>query len=327
MSIRSRTLFKALAASLLAASFTLAGAQQAWPTKPVRLVVPSAAGGGPDRVTRLVAEQLTKKWGQTVIVDNKAGASSIVGTDFVAKSPPDGYTLLSTFITFTQVPALFKKVPYDSERDLVPVTQLVSTAAVFLVRADSPYRTMADFLAAAKASPGKLSYATFGSGSTSHIYGVNMAKSGGIDWIHVPYRGEGIAVAELVGGQVTSSFASVGTALPFIRSGRLRALGILTPTRSRLLPDVPPFAELGLKGADMISWFGILAPAGTPAPIVQKVHADIREALAHPQVVATLHEQGMEPVASSPEVFGARIRQELVQWKTLLGELGIQPGD
>jgi tripartite-type tricarboxylate transporter receptor subunit TctC len=298
-----------------------------WPTRPVRLVVPSPAGGSPDRVTRLVAERLAKKWNQSVLVENKAGATSMIGTEFVAKSPPDGYTLLSTFTSFVQVPALFKKIPYDTERDLVPVTQMVGVETVFLVRTESPWRTMQEFADSAKAAKPRLSYATFGSGSSFHIYGEKLAKALGFEMTHVPYKGEAQSTTDLLGGQVSSGFASIGTALPHIRAGKLRALAIVMPQRSKVLPDVPTMTEAGVQMPDVGGWFGVLAPAGTPAPVVQKVSADIAEVLRQPDVVAILREQGLEPVGSSPDQFATRIKGDLGRWKALLPEVGIQPGD
>ncbi|MET4575414.1 Bug family tripartite tricarboxylate transporter substrate binding protein [Ottowia thiooxydans] len=309
---------------------TLAGplaAQPAWPTRAVKFVVPSNAGGSPDRVTRLLAERLSKKWGQPTVVENKAGATSIIGTDFVAKSPADGYTMLSTFTSLVQVPALFKRVPYDTERDLVAVTQTVAVDVLFLVRADSPYKTLQDFAAAAKTAKPPLSYGSFGNGSSFHIYGEKLAQSMGVDLTHVPYKGELPSTTDLLGGQLSSSFASVGTALPFLTDGRLRPLGVASTKRSPVLPNVPTLGELGMNMPDLVGWFGVLAPAGTPAPIIQKVATDIREILTQPDVVKILRDQGLEPVASSPEAFQRRLNEDLVQWKKLLPEVGIKPAD
>ncbi|MGA0571313.1 Bug family tripartite tricarboxylate transporter substrate binding protein [Variovorax sp. VNK109] len=316
-------------ASLLVVGFSAAALAQTppWPAKPVKFIVPSNAGGSPDRVTRLLAERLAKKWNQPVVVDNKAGATSIIGTDFVAKSPADGYTLLSTFTSFVQVPALFKKVPYDTEKDLIPVTQTVSVDVLFLVRADSPHKTLRDFAAAAKTANPPLSYGSFGNGSSFHIYGEKMNKALGINLTHVPYKGELPSTTDLLGGQLDSSFASIGTALPFLKAGRLRPLGLVSPKRSPVVPDAPTFAEMGVAMPEVAGWFGVLAPAGTPPSVVQKVAADIREILTQADVVQTLRDQGLEPVASTPDVFKTRIQADLGQWKQLLPEVGINPGD
>jgi tripartite-type tricarboxylate transporter receptor subunit TctC len=199
---------------------------------------------------------------------------------------------------------------------------------VFLVRADSPYRTMRDFVAAGRTAKPPFSYASSGTGSSFHIYGEMLAKAVHMEMVHVPYKGEAAATSDLLGGQVTSSFASVGTALPFIKAGTLRALGIVFPQhRSKVLPDVPTFAELSVRSPDVGGWFGVLAPAGTPATIVQKVSADIRAILEQPDVIANLREQGLVPIASTPEAFGVRIHEDMGQWKALLLGLGIQPGD
>ncbi|CAN7587788.1 Bug family tripartite tricarboxylate transporter substrate binding protein [Variovorax paradoxus] len=302
-------------------------AQATWPSKTVKFVVPSNAGGSPDRVTRLIAERLARKWKQPTIVENKAGATSIIGTDFVAKSAPDGYTLLSTFTSFVQVPALFKKVPYDTERDFTPVTQTVAVDVLFLVKADSPYKTLPDFAAAAKTAKPPLSYGSFGNGSSFHIYGEKLAKGLGVDLTHVPYKGELPSTSDLLGGQIDSAFASVGTALPFLKDGRLRALGVASGKRSKAVPDVSTLAEQGVGLPDLMGWFGILAPAGTPEPVIQKVAADVHEILAQPDVVKVLRDQGLEPVASTPQAFGARVRSDLTQWKRLLPEVGITPSD
>lgn len=327
MQIKRSMLALGISGLLLA---TLAGplaAQPAWPTRAVKFVVPSNAGGSPDRVSRLLAERLSKKWGQPTVVENKAGATSIIGTDFVAKSPADGYTMLSTFTSLVQVPALFKRVPYDTERDLVAVTQTVAVDVLFLVRADSPYKTLQDFAAAAKTAKPPLSYGSFGNGSSFHIYGEKLAQSMGVDLTHVPYKGELPSTTDLLGGQLSSSFASVGTALPFLNDGRLRPLGVASTKRSPVLPNVPTLGELGMNMPDLVGWFGVLAPAGTPAPIIQKVAADIREILTQPDVVKILRDQGLEPVASSPEAFQRRLNDDLVQWKKLLPEVGIKPAD
>lgn len=302
-------------------------AQATWPSKTVKFVVPSNAGGSPDRVTRLIAERLARKWKQPTIVENKAGATSIIGTDFVAKSAPDGYTLLSTFTSFVQVPALFKKVPYDTERDFTPVTQTVAVDVLFLVKADSPYKTLPDFAAAAKTAKPPLSYGSFGNGSSFHIYGEKLAKGLGVDLTHVPYKGELPSTSDLLGGQIDSAFASVGTALPFLKDGRLRALGVASGKRSKAVPDVSTLAEQGVGLPDLMGWFGILAPAGTPEPVIQKVAADVHEILAQPDMVKILRDQGLEPVASTPQAFGARVRSDLTQWKRLLPEVGITPSD
>jgi tripartite-type tricarboxylate transporter receptor subunit TctC len=324
----TRVVAVALAALCLTSWSAAAAAQAAaWPSRPVKFVVPSGPGGSPDRVTRLLADRLSKKWGQPVIVENKAGATAMIGTEYVAKSDPNGYTFLSTFTSYVQVPALFKKYPYDPEKDFVPVTQTVSVEVALLVRADSPYKTLRDFTTAAKNANPPLSFGSFGTGSSFHIYGEKLAQSTGIHLIHVPYKGEAAAVSDLLGGQISSAFSSIGTALPFLKTGRVRALGLVSHTRSKALPEVPTLAELGVPPPDVAGWFGILAPAGTPSAIVDKVAADVKEILTLPEVAKTLRDQGLEPVASTPQKFGELLRTDLKKWKKLLPELGVMPSD
>lgn len=313
---------------LIASAYTQAQTQaphQGWPAKSVTFIVPGGAGSAADRLTRTLAGHLSKKWGQSVIVDNKPGATSIIGNNFVAKSAPDGYTLLSAFTTLVQAPSMVKSMPYDVEKDLIPVTQTVAVQNVLLVRADSPYQNMGEFLAAAKTANPPLSYGTPGRGHTHHIYGMQISKAAGVELTHIPYKSEFAATNDLLGEHLTSSFASVGTALPFLKSNRLRALGFVSKTRSKLMPNVPSFAELGLPVPDIGSWFGILAPAGTPAAVVRKIWADIRETLFQPEMIRLIEDQGMEPVASTPEAFAERIHGDLGRWKQLLREVGISP--
>lgn len=327
-SLESRPLkfMVSMAVCVLSLSVSLTHAQT-WPSKTVKFIMPSAAASSPDRLTRMIAEQLSKKWGQSVIVENKPGATSMLGTDFVAKSAPDGYTLLSTFTSFVQIPALFKKIPYNTERDLIPITQLVDVETIFLVRSDSAFLTLEDFVVAAKSTKIPLSFGSFGSGSSFHIYGEKLAKAKSITLTHVPYKGEALSTLDLVGGQLDSAFASIGTAMPHIKSGKLRPLGIVMPQRSKILPDVPTFLEMNAKPPDISGWFGIFAPAGTSNAIVNTVYKDIKEILERPESVRILREQGMEPILSSPEIFAIKIREDLMRWKALLPEVNIQPGD
>ena len=298
---------------------------QGWPAKTVAFIVPSGPGSAVDQVTRILATHLSKKWGQSVIVENRAGATSIIGNNFVAKSPPDGYTLLSTFTALVQTPSLVKNLPYDVERDLIPVTQTVSIENLLVVRGDSPYQNMREFIAAAKTANPPFTYGTTGRGNMNYVRAETMSKAVGIKLAHIPYKGEAAATSDLLGGHLTASFASVALALPYLKANRLRALGAVLKTRSKVLPNVPSFAELGLPIPEIDSWFGVLAPAGTPAAIVRKVSTDIREVLTQPEMVRFLEDQGLGTVASTPEAFAERIHGELRRWKQVLMELGINP--
>ncbi len=305
----------------------MSGAAQAWPVRPVKIVMPSTTAGSPDRVTRLVAEKLALRWGQPVLVENRPGATTVIGTEYVARQPADGYTLLSTFTSFVQAPALMAKVPWDPERDFVPVVQFIRSEVVLLVRSDTPWKTLPEFIAAAKAGKAAgapLNYASFGNASSFHIYGEALKRGAGIDLTHIPYKGESLSIIDLLGGQVASSFNSIGTALPHVRSGRLRALALVGQVRSKVMPEVPTFAEAGVPKLDTSGWFGMLAPAGTPRAVVEKVAADTALVLAMPEVADSLRGQGLEPTGMGPDAFARFIREDLVRWKTLANELGIR---
>jgi tripartite-type tricarboxylate transporter receptor subunit TctC len=303
------------------------GAAQAWPTRPVKIVMPSTTAGSPDRVTRLVAEKLALRWGLPVLVENRPGATTVIGTEYVARQPADGYTLLSTFTSFVQAPALMAKVPWDPERDFVPVAQLIRSEVVLLVKNDSPWKTLPEFIAAAraaKAAGAPLNYASFGNASSFHIYGEALKRGAGIDLNHIPYKGESLSIIDLLGGQVASSFNSIGTAMPHLKSGRVRALALVGQVRSKVMPEVPTFGEAGVPRLDTSGWFGMLAPAGTARAIVEKVAADTALVLAMPEIADNLRGQGLEPTGLGPDAFARFIRDDLVRWKTLATELGIR---
>ncbi len=300
---------------------------QAWPSKPVKMITPTPPAGSPDRVTRLVASRLSQRWGQPVVVENRAGATTMLGTEYFIKQPPDGYTLLSTFTSLVQAPALFDKVPYDWERDLVPVSQFIRSEVILLDRAGSPWKTFQDFIAAARAAEKAghpLSYGSFGNGSSFHIYGETLKRATGIELVHVPYKGEAQSLTDLLGGQINVNFNSIGTALPQLRSGKVRALALVSNVRSKAWPVVPTFPELGVTNLDSSGWFGLFAPAGTPRPIVDRIAADVAQVLALPDVAANLREQGLEPVGSKPEEFAQFLRGNAAKWKQLAQENGIR---
>ena len=320
------TLVRALSGAALLLHAALATAQ-AWPVKPVKIVMPSLTAGSPDRVTRLVADKLSQRWGQPVVVENRPGATTVIGTEYVARQPADGYTLLSTFTSFVQAPALMARVPWDPERDFVPVVQLIRSEVVLLVRGDSPWKTLAEFIAAArvaKSAGAPLNYASFGNASSFHIYGEALKRGAGIDLTHVPYKGEAASITDLIGGQVTSSFNSIGTAMPHLKSGRVRALALVGSVRSKVLPEAPTFGEAGVQRLDTSGWFGMLAPAGTPRAIVEKIAADTAQVLAMPEIADNLRSQGLEPTGLGPEAFARFIREDLGRWKALAQELGIR---
>lgn len=300
---------------------------QAWPARPVKIIMPSLPAGSPDRVTRLIADKLSARWGQPVVVDYRPGATTVIGTEVAARAPADGYTLLSTFTSFVQAPALLAKVPWDPERDFVPVVQLIRSEVVLLVRSESPWKTLPEFIAAAKVAKtagAPLNYASFGNASSFHIYGEALKRGAAIDLTHIPYKGEAASITDLIGGQVTSSFNSIGTAMPHLKSGRVRALALVGAVRSKVLPEVPTFAEAGVPKLDTSGWFGMLAPAGTPRAIVDKIAADIAQVLAMPEIADNLRGQGLEPTGLGPDAFARFIREDLLRWKSLTQELGIR---
>ena len=302
-------------------------AAQAWPTKPVKLVIPSPAAGSPDRVTRLIADKLAVRWGQPVVVENRAGATTAIGTEFVARAPPDGYTLLSTFTSFVQAPALMAKARWDPQRDFIPIVQFIRSEVVLLVRADAKWKTLTEFIAAAKsaaAAETPLSYASFGIASSFHIYGEALKRGAGIALTHVPYKGEAAQITDLIGGQISSSFNSIGTAAPHLKSGRVRPLALVGAERSNVLPDLPTFGEFGIPRLDASGWFGLLAPAGTPRDIVNKIAADTAQVLALPEIANTLRAQGLEPTGLGPEAFAHFLVEDFVRWNALALELDIR---
>ena len=312
----------ALAAGIAAVACAQA---QTWPSRPVKFVLPSPPASSPDRYTRFLGEKLAQKWGVPVIVENRPGATAMIGTEYVAKQPADGYTLLSTFTSYVQAPILFPNAPYDPEKDFAPVTQTMTAEVILEVRADSPYRTFADLIAAAKAGP--VSYGSFGNGSSFHIYGETVKRATGVDMTHVPYKGEALILTDLLGGQITAGFNSIGTALPQIRAGKIRPLAVAAAVRSKALPDVPTFPELGIARLNGGAWFGIFAPAGTPKAVVEKISADINFFLAQADMQKWLRDQGLEPTGMTPDQFTQFIKADLVKWRQMINEVGIKANE
>jgi tripartite-type tricarboxylate transporter receptor subunit TctC len=329
MKLKRTTLVLTLIATALtwSAGTSLAQTSAAWPNKPVKIIMPSLPAGSPDRVTRMVADKLSVKWGQPVVVEYKPGATTVIGTDFVARAPADGYTLLSTFTSLVQAPALLPKVPWDAERDFTPIVQFIRSEVVLLVRSDAPYKTIGEFIAGAKVAKAQgapLNYASFGNASSFHIYGEALKRGAGIDLTHIPYKGEAASIIDLLGGQVVSSFNSIGTAMPHIKAGKVRALALVGTVRSKVLPEVPTFGEAGVAKLDTSGWFGMLAPAGTPRYIVDKIATDTAQILALPDIVDSLRGQGLEPTGLGPDAFARFLHDDLLRWKLLTQELGIK---
>ncbi|MDH4390885.1 MAG: tripartite tricarboxylate transporter substrate binding protein [Aquabacterium sp.] len=313
--------------SLLAAAgclALLAGAgtaqAQAWPNKPVTLVVPFPAGGTTDVLARALAERLGPVLGQTVIVESKPGAGATLGADHVAKSRPDGYTLLVGAVHHTIATSVYRKLPYDFQKDLTPLTIIAMVPNVLVVNASSPVRTVADLVVQAKAAKTELSYGSNGNGTAQHLIGTQFQNSTGTTLLHIPYKGSGPLTTDLLGGQVTMSFDTITPVLPHIKAGKLRPLAVSTAKRSSTLPDVPTLEEAGLKGFDIGTWFGVLAPAGTPKEVTQRLSSEMQKIIQSPEFRQRMADIGAEPVGNTPEQMARQIKDETEKFAKLVKE-------
>jgi tripartite-type tricarboxylate transporter receptor subunit TctC len=313
-----------IAAASLFALATVGATAQTYPDKTVRLVVPSSAGSGPDVLARTVGAKLAERWGQPVVVENKAGASTIVGNDFVAKSAPDGYTLSVTPHSVAITPALYKNIPYDPVKDLAPVSQLATAGMVLVVHPSVPVKNVAEFVAYVKERPGKLNYGSAGAGTTHHIMMELFKYVSGTDMVHVPYKGPGPIMPDLLSGQISTAFISLHTAMPHIQSGKLRALAVAGDRRSPIAPDIPTVADAGYKAFDPELWYGVLAPAGTPPEVVRKLNADIVAVLNTPEVKEQLAKQGFDAAPTTPEGLGNIIKSDVTRYKKLVADTGMK---
>lgn len=307
-----------------AASVQAQAKTSGYPTRPVRIVVPSSAGGGTDILARLMAKKLTESMGQPFIVENRAGAGQALGIDVVARAPADGYTLLMAASAIVLNQVLSKKTSYDTVRDFAPVSLVASVSNVLVVHPALPVKTEAELIDYAKAHPGLLNYSSAGTGTSPHLSMELFRSMAGITMTHVPYKGTGPATVDVVGGQVQLSMPNLLTAMPHIKSGTLRALGVTGPRRATALPNVPTIAEAGLPGYESVQWYGLLAPAGTPAPIVARLHAEIAKSLASPEMQAAMTNEGAEAVGNKPEEFAAFIKSEIDKWSMVVKTARIQ---
>ena len=315
MSITRRSLASLIA---VAACLPFAAAAQEWPAKPIRIVVPFAAGGTSDILARALGERLQAALKQTVIIDNKAGAGGVIGADSVAKSAPDGTTfLLGTIASHAINPVLNPKMPYDAAKDFAPVILLGSISNVLLVGADQPYRNVKELIAAVKAKPG-MPFASAGQGSSQHMSGEAFRLLAGVELTHVPYKGSAPAIQDVIGGQIPMSFETATVALPHIQSGKVRALAVTSAKRSKVLPDPPTLQEAGVAGFDVSSWQALYAPAGTPAAIVKRLNAEIEKIIAEPEMKARMDGLGLDHSPNTPEQFTAFGQSELVKWAKIV---------
>ena len=299
-------------------------AAQGYPSKPVRLIVPYAAGGGSDFVARIIGVKLNEALGQAVVVDNRPGAGGLIGAEVAARAPADGYTLLLADASFTISPVVNKKASYSATKDFVPIALVADTPYVFMTPSTEPASTLQEFVALAKSQPGKISIGSAGNGSGSHLAGELFQLNAGLKLIHIPYKSSGQVTSDTMTGQVQSSFATAPSVVQSYKSGRLKILAAASPKRSAALPDVPVFAELGYKDVVITNWYGVLAPAGTPADIVDRLSQEIARILKMPEVRERLIGVALEPIAATPKQFADLISSEISRWEYVVREAGIQ---
>ena len=313
-----------LAGTLLGALVALPAAAAGFPDRPIRLIVPFSPNGPNDLLARMVGQKLTEAWGQQVVIDNRPGAGTIIGTELAVRSPADGHTLLMVSSSTVVNPTLKKHLPYDTLKDLVPLVQLASSPNVLVVNPSVPANSVAELLALAKAKPGAITYASGGTGAATHLAGELLASMGGVKMTHVPYKGAGPATIDLLGGRVSCMFGTILPTLPHIKSGKLRAIGISSLKRSSALPDVPAIAET-LPGFEATSFYGIAVPAGTPKAVIAKLNAEIARIVTAPDMREKLHDQGAEAVGDTPAEFAAFFRKQMAKWAKVIKDAGIEP--
>ena len=301
------------------------GSAQAYPSKPIRFVVPFAPGGTTDILARLIAQRLSEPLRQPVLIDNRPGANGSLGSELVAKSPPDGHTIIMGYLGSLAInPNLYTKLPYDPVRDFAPVTLAASTTQAIAAHPSLPAKSVQELIALARSRPGHVTYASAGIGAPSHLAGALFTIMAKIDMVHVPYKGSGAALSDLLGGHVAVSFGGLAAVMPAAKAGKLRVIAIASKARSSAVPQVPTIAESGLPGFDVPSWFGVLAPAGTPREIVERLHAEISRILNAQDVKERLAADGAEVAATSPDEFAAYIKSEIAKWGAVIRQANIR---
>ena len=316
-------LFAATVAPALVVMAAVA-AEPPYPTRPIRMVVSAAPGGGADVMARMFTPKLNEAWGQPIVVDNRAGAAGNLATDLVAKARPDGYTLLVRFSSLTTTPPFYPNLPYDPVRDFAPISLLTSSTNVLIVPPNLGIKTVQELIRVAKASPGKLNFASVGAGTLPHLIGELFKLRAGVSMTHVPYKSVAPSLVAQLSGEVQVNFPALVSGAAQIKSGRLLALAVTSLKRSPILPEVPTLDESGLPGFEAIAWYGLLAPAGTPQYIVNKAHREVARVVALPEFRETLIAQGSDPVGSTPEELAQRIRDELVLWGNLVKQANLK---
>jgi tripartite-type tricarboxylate transporter receptor subunit TctC len=320
----SRTVvFGGLVAVMLCAQATsVAQTASSFPNQPIRMVVPYPPGGPTDITARVVAAEMSKTIGQNIVIDNRPGASGMIGSEMVTKSTPDGYTLLANASIHVINPSVYPDMRFDAIKDFVPITQLAQVPLVLVVPANSPIKSVKDLVEYAKANPGKVNFGSAGSASAQHLAGESFKIAAGIQMQHIPYKGSAPALTDLAGGQLQLMFDSMPSATPMINSGKLRAIAVTTTTRAKARPDLPTIAESGFPGFDISTWYAYWAPKGTPADVVEKLAASAAQALKNPEVIAKYEAMGAEPVGSTPAQFAAYVESEAKKWSDIVKKSG-----
>jgi tripartite-type tricarboxylate transporter receptor subunit TctC len=319
--LAATALFALASATLCGHAFAQSSAAT-FPDKPMKIVVTFTPGGAPDILARILSERLTTDWGQPVIVDNKPGAGGNLGADFVAKSPPDGYTIVvGTVGTHSINGAMYSKMPYDMVKDFTPITLLATTPNMLVVNNDVPAKNLKEFIALGK-KEGKMTFASSGSGTSIHVSGELFKTMTGIDMVHIPYKGRATAIPDVLGGRVTMMFDNMPSSLQLVREGKLRALGVTSSKRSPAAPEIPTIAESGLPGFDAVSWFALFAPANTPKPIIDKLQAEVHKILKSPDVAKRLAVAGLDGVGGTPEELAAYQKSEITKWAKVVKDSG-----
>ena len=322
---RRTLLVTVTATAALVFTCALPAAAQTYPSKPITIVVPASPGGAIDLTARLIGQKLTEAWGQSVVIDNRAGATGIIGTDLVAKSPPDGHTLVLVASSHAINPSMVKKLPFDTVKSFEPVALTHVVPLVLVVSPALPVNSVKELIAYGKANPGKLSFASSGSGGAPHFSGEMFKSMAAIEMTHIPYKGSTLAHPDLISGRTSLMFDTVAAVNAQIKAGKLRALAVTTPKRSTVLPDVPTMKEAGLPDYETSTWGGLLAPAGTPKATVAKLNAEVNKILAMPDVRKTMQDNGIEPGGGSPQQFADFIGTETLKWAKVAKDAGIQP--
>ena len=321
---RARLLAGLVSAFILSSVLVTPAAAQPYPSRIVKLIVPQTPGGATDVFARKIGQLLSEKWGQPVVIENRAGAGGVVGTDVVAKSAPDGYTLLVTYAGSQAInPSLYPKIPFDSVNDFQTIATLASTPFVLIVHPKLPAKNLAEYVALARARPDALTYASSGNGSVNHLLGEMLKTEAGIKMLHVPYRGVAPAITDVIGGQVDSAFSSVPSVLQMVQTDKVRALAISSAKRVAAAPEIPTIAESGFPGFDVNPWWGILAPAGIDVTIVRKINKDVANILGTKEMIDFLAAQGAEPLITSPEAFLKILEADVVKWAKVVESAGV----